>query len=83
MPRIGFKKRVREIREAIESLGYTVDSIVKTKRNCHYCCTITDDEGNQFKAYTGSSCSAASCRALHNFKSDVHRMSNQAKGLIG
>lgn len=82
MPRIGHRKREAEIREAVEAIGFTVVSIAKTRRNNHYCVTVRDDARNKFRCYTSSSCSAASCRALNNFKSDVRRMSNRAKGLI-
>lgn len=77
------RKHVKAIQAAVESMeGFTVDSIDKAKRNGHYCLTITDDEGNQFKAWHSATYSCAACRALNNFKSDVRRFSNKAKGLL-
>jgi len=73
------KKRISEVRAVIERLGYTVDGI-KTAPGGHLQCLVRDDQGNRLKAYTGvSTCSAS---GLLNFKQDLRRLSNKAKGLI-
>lgn len=74
------KKLYRELAQLISGLGFRCRRIEKTG-NSHLCCHVEDDEGNRFKAFTGSTPSSDKSARL-NFKQDVRRLSNRLKGLI-
>jgi len=78
----GQRKRLKSIEAVIIRLGFTCNSIT-IEHAGHVCCHITDDVGNNFRAFTGQSCSANEKNARLNFKQDVRRLSNRMKGLIG
>lgn len=80
MPRMGHAKREAIIRAAIEAIDFICVSIAKTRRNNHYCATVRDDAGNEFKVFTSSSTRDAG-RGMKNFQRDIRHMSNQRKGL--
>lgn len=78
----GQKKRMKELRTVISQIpGFKILSIEPTK-NDHLCCHVRDDAGNCFKCYTGTTCSANTKRARLNFRQDIRRQSNRAKGLV-
>ncbi len=68
----GHKKREKSILEMVKRLGFTCNEMSLT-RNDHYKLTITDDVGNTFIAFTGSSCSACERDVRLNFKQDIRR----------
>ena len=77
----GIRKRLKDIETMVAKLGFELNRIQISKGD-HICCHITDDVGNNFKAYTGQSCSANSKKARLNFRQDIRRLSNRMKGLI-
>jgi hypothetical protein len=78
----GFRKRQKAIEQCIAEAGFTLLRMRKG-RSGHFKCRVEDDAGNRFTACTGSSCGSNQKRAHLNFKQDLRRLSNRAKGLIG
>ena len=77
----GLRKRMKTIEAVITGCGFKCVDMTITRAD-HICCHIIDDEGNKFRAWTGQSCSANVKKARLNFRQDIRRMSNKAKGLI-
>lgn len=78
----GYRKRQKAIEQCISDVGFTLLR-VRRSGSGHFKCRIRDDKGNTFTACTGTSCSSDQRRAHLNFKQDLRRLSNRAKGLIG
>lgn len=77
----GYRKRRKELQQIVEQIpGFEILNIDEHRN--HLCCTIRDDAGNIFKAFTGCTCSSDDRRAYLNFRSDIVRQSNRAKGLV-
>lgn len=74
------KRTADEIESVVRRLGFKLRDVAYTRAG-HYKCRVVDDAGNEFKAVTGSTCSSNARRALLNFKRDIRRASNKAKGL--
>ena len=79
----GHRKRQKAIEQCIAEVGFTLLRIRTGRRSGHYKCRVMDDAGNCFTACTGTSCSSNQKKAHLNFKQDLRRLSNRAKGLIG
>jgi len=77
----GLRKKIKEIKAIITDMGFECRGI-EVGHAGHLCCHITDDMGYEFRAWTGCSCSANVKRARMNFRSDIRKLSNTAKGLI-
>ena len=80
MPKIGFKKRLKDLEECITSLNFTCKKLELKKK--HIKCYIIDNEGNEFFVVTGLSCSGSYRNKLLNFKQDIRRESFRRKGLL-
>lgn len=74
------RKLEQELAAMVERLGFTLLAVERS-RNDHLCCFIRDDAGNKFKVFTGITCSSYDRAARLNFKQDVRKASNRAKGL--
>ena len=77
----GMNKRLKAIKAVVACLRFRLRSIGVTKAG-HVKCRVTDDAGNTFTAFTGSSCSSNDKKALLNFKQDLKRASMKAKGIL-
>lgn len=78
----GIRKRQKAIEQCIAEVEFTLLRI-RIAKGGHFKCRVMDDAGNRFTACTGTSCSSNQKRAHMNFKQDLRRLSNRAKGLIG
>lgn len=72
----------RQLKKMIESLPGFKCLDIEIRKSGHCCCTVRDDAGNEFRAFTGTTCSSYEKAARLNFRQDCRKLSNIAKGLI-
>lgn len=73
----GERKMIKTMRSILEGCGCEVESIIKTKRNCHWQCRVILPLGGKAIFVTASS--SRDNNQMKNFKGDITRQINEEK----
>lgn len=76
------RRKLKELECIVSKLpGFILHEVTQDNKG-HLCCHIEDDAGNRFRLWAAGSGKSCGRRQM-NFKSDVRKMSNKLKGLVG